>query len=103
DNLRQEAITVGTHTVKYSPEDMELKVLRGNQELYAKSLQTFAKQVVERHGTASLELPVEDTTFVEENENIWMKLIFTRITGVNEADQTTFDDLEFYLLLKIKH
>ena len=103
DNLRQEAITVGTLTVKYSPEDMELKVLGGNQELYANSLQRFAEQVVERHGAASLELPVEDMTFVEENENIRMKLIFTRITGVNEANQITFDDLGFYLLLKIKH
>ncbi len=102
DNLRQESIAVGPLTVKCSPEDLELLVLHGDQELYVKDLRRFAEQVIERHGAASLELPVQDMTFIEENENIQIKIIFTRIVGKAEAKQITFEDLEFYLLLKFQ-
>lgn len=102
DNLRQESVAVGPLTVKYSPEDLKLVVVRGDQELYARNLQIFAEQVVERHGAISLELPVQDMTFVEENEILKIRFVFTGITGNDEASQITFENLEFYLLLKFQ-
>jgi hypothetical protein len=102
DNLRQESVAVGPLTVKYSPEDLKLVVVRGDQELYARNLQIFAEQVVERHGAISLELPVQDMTFAEENEILKIRFVFTGITGNDEASQITFENLEFYLLLKFE-
>ena len=76
--------------------------MRGDQELYARNLQIFAEQVVERHGAISLELPVQDMTFAEENEILKIRFVFTGITGNDEASQITFENLEFYLLLKFE-
>lgn len=103
DSLRQESIAVGPLTVKYSPEDLELVVLHRDQELYANDLRRFAEQVIERQGTASLELPMQDMTFIEENKDIQIQIIFTRIIGKAESKQITFEDLEFYLLLNFQH
>ncbi len=92
-------------TVQYDPEDMELTVLRGDQVLYARNLQRFAEEVVEKHGTSSLDVPVQDMTFVDdENENIQAKLVFIAIAGTTQPDSgqstlVTIKDLEFYLLL----
>lgn len=92
-------------TVQYDPEDMELTVLRGDQVLFTRNLQRFAEEVVEKHGTISLDVPIQDMTFVDdENENIQAKLVFITIAGTTQPDSgqstlVTIKDLEFYLLL----
>ncbi len=92
-------------TVQYDPEDMELTVLRGDQVLFTRNLQRFAEEVVEKHGTISLDVPIQDMTFVDdENENIQAKLVFIAIAGTTQPDSgqstlVTIKDLEFYLLL----
>lgn len=106
-NLRNEVITVGGLTIRYTPEDLKLVVMHGDKELYAKDLQGFATEVIEKHGTEYMEIPLQDMVFVEEDENIKVQLVFISIRGKAEAGTSqgilvTFEDLDFYLLLKLK-
>lgn len=99
-----EPVTIDGLTVNYSPKEMRLTILRGDQEVYAKDLRLFAAEVIEKHGLPFEELPAEEMTFVEENEDIQIKLVFTSISGeISPANEIKFADLGYYLLLRIKN
>lgn len=99
-------VTVADYTVQYFPEDKEITVLRGDQEIYRMNLKTFAGQVVESHGADFLEVPAEDMTFLHEQDDLRVKLVFTGISGNTEPDgqwtKLNIQELEFYLLLGTK-
>jgi len=99
-----ESITVDGLSVRYSPDKLELVVLRGSQEIYVKDLRTLGEEVVGNHGATSKEVPGEDMTFVDENENIQVKIIFTAIYGEEntDSDELKIDMLEFYLMFRDK-
>ncbi len=98
----ENATTVAELTVQYIPQDQEITVLRGDQELYRKDLKAYAAKVVEKHGADFLEVPIQDMTF-QEQDDLRVKLVFTSISGNTEPDgqetRVNFQDLEFYLLL----
>lgn len=99
-NLSGEAVTVGELTVQYSPQELHLVVLRGGQEIHALDLQTYVEAVIDKYGTASQEVPLEEMTFVEEN-GVRVKLVFTGMYGHwhLQSEQLQADNVDFYLLL----
>jgi hypothetical protein len=103
-NLMGEAVTIDGLTVRYSPDEHKLVMLDGNQEIYSKDLRVLAEEVAGKYGTPYQEVSVEDMTFVEDNADIQVKLVFINIfgRGDSDSDKITIDNMEFHLLLKQK-
>lgn len=101
--LQRESVTVGGLTVTYSDE-LRLTVMRGGQKIYAKDLRVLGEEVVAKHGTGALDIPVEDMTFSDENAEIQVKLILTGVQGSTDpaGQAAAFNYFEFQLLIRDK-
>lgn len=88
--------------IKYLPENLKLVILRGDEEIYVSDLEAYGRKILELHGAVPGEVPVEDMTFVDGNENVQVKLLFTGIFGEREPGNGKLEiySMEFYLLLK---
>lgn len=90
-------------TVQYLPQGSRLVILRGSEEIYAHDLQSYAEEIARLHDADFPEVPVEDMTFIDENEYLRVKIIFTGIyMNMDDTGEVLLDWADFYLLLSIK-
>lgn len=90
---------------RYIPEGTKLLLTLDNQTVYERSLGDFADQLQQKLGTANqANTPVEDMTFIDETEQVKVKLIFQNVYGYKDKDsgKVTISSLEYYLLVKLK-
>lgn len=92
-------------TASYSYETSVIKVKYKGVEIFNKNLNSFVKNLIEKHGTSPKNpLSSNEMTLVEENEKVKIKLIFFNISGnTNPSTQTAESkEVEFYMLVKVK-
>ncbi|HHW29528.1 MAG TPA: DUF4153 domain-containing protein [Syntrophomonadaceae bacterium] len=85
----------------------ESGILRISQQgalLYEKDLNSFIKDLLEKHGGQKDNLPTEEMTLIDENEKIKVKISFKTIHGSRDAatGNTILRGFEGYLFVKIK-
>lgn len=90
----------------YNYETAVVKVNYKGIEVYNKNLNSFVKNLIDKHGLFSKEnsLSPEEMTLVEENEKIKVKFIFLNISGNQNPSTGNVDakGIDFYMLVKIK-
>lgn len=93
-------------SASYNYETAVVKVTYKGIEIYNKNLNSFVKNLIDKHGLFSKEnsLSSEEMTLVEENEKIKVKFIFLNISGNKNPSTGNVDakGIEFYMLVKIK-
>lgn len=87
--------------------DEESAILRISQQgalLYEKELNSFVKDLLEKHGGQKDNLAAEEMTLIDENEKIKVKLSFKAIHGSGDAtaDNIILRGFDGYLFVKIK-
>lgn len=93
-------------TASYNYETSVIKVSYKGIEVYNKDLNSFIKNLIEKHGMYSPKNPLSsnEMTLVEENEKVKVKFIFLNISGNTNPSTQGIEakEVEFYMLVKIK-
>lgn len=92
--------------ISYSPDSSIVSINKNGKEIYSKDFKTLILGLAEKYSDRfeKGELPIEEMTFIDENENVNIKFIFRHISGTKEASNQAFSNIEmnFYVLLKLK-
>ncbi|EET87785.1 conserved hypothetical protein [Clostridium carboxidivorans P7] len=93
-------------SASYNYETSVIKIIYKGNEIYAKDLSSFAKNLIDKYGMLSKEnaLSPDEMTLTEENEKVKVKFIFLNISG-NKNDsnrEINAKEINFYMLVKIK-
>lgn len=93
-------------TASYNYETAVIKIIYKENEVYNKNLNSFVKNLTDKHGVFSNKnsLPSEEMTLIEENEKIKVKFVFLNISGNKNPYTQSVDakGIDFYMLVKIK-
>jgi hypothetical protein len=95
----------GDYEVKYDNTTQEARVLYQGKEIYRKSLQEFGRQMYDKFGTdMKSDIDPNEMMLTDENENIKIKLIFSRIEGHEDMKNRDIhiDYMYFYVLIGLK-
>lgn len=92
--------------VSYDMDKALLNISYKNKLVYSKPLYEFTDKLVEKYGFSinKNNIPTEEMTFIDENSNIKIKIIFMNMSGnINAIDKDPrMNSYEFYVLVKIK-
>ncbi|KPU45435.1 hypothetical protein OXPF_06680 [Oxobacter pfennigii] len=82
-----------------------LKISKDDKIVYQKELNTFAQGFAGKYFISKdNQVPPEEMTLVEENENVKVKIIFISLSGKTDINTgyTVVNSTEFYVLVKVK-
>jgi len=90
-------------TIEYMNANKEVNIYNGKDMLYTFKMSQFVDQLRAKYPT-NANVDQKDMTFVDENENIKVKFIFSNIYGqrIQENDGIKVDGADFYILIKLK-
>lgn len=90
-------------TIEYVNANKEVNIYNGNEQLYSFQLSGFVEQLKSEYPT-NTNVDQKDMTFVDENENIKVKFIFSNIYGQRTQNENgvRIDGADFYILVKLK-
>lgn len=83
-----------------------VKIMRADKILYEKNILEYVNEILDDEsavGKSGNVLNSEDTTFIDENDNIKVKLIITGFSGNKNNNGNSIDYIEYYMLVKIKN
>ncbi|GFR36617.1 DUF4153 domain-containing protein [Thermobrachium celere] len=90
---------------KYNNSNATLYIYKNNVLIYSKNINEILKGIYEKYNMLQkdTELDVDALTYVDENQNIKIKIILNNISGRKGEDQTpTIDGCEFIIMFSIK-
>ncbi|MDZ7672802.1 MAG: hypothetical protein U5K53_08250 [Halanaerobiales bacterium] len=107
NNIREIQSAENNLTIKVNELNDEITIFTDNNELYQKSLIPLIIEFHQQNKENSYEeLNQDNFIFIEENNNIKVKMIFNSIYGsIEEIDNQDLDirSIDFYLLIDLKN
>lgn len=103
DTLVRDAVIIEDLTVSYDTKKQQLVVMDNDEEIYNKSWTDHLVKVAEKFSDGN-EVSLEDVTFVDEKENIKVKIVFYAVYGEKHSsgDKPEIRRTRFYLLFNEK-
>lgn len=95
-------------TISYNRNNYELRILRNDEVLFERDLKNFANLILNEYSTQENKfgsfLDQEKATFIDENENVKVKIIITSLTGQKDKanNENLIEHMEFYMFVKVK-
>ncbi len=90
----------------YNMEKHQFKLVKGGNIVYEKSLDEYVKKVYDKYKVLSpndsSSIDPKDMIFIDENEKVKVKFVFRYMGGMKHGDKIEINDVNFYVLIKMK-
>ena len=92
--------------INFDYESSILKITQNGKDIYSRDLQDFASKLIDKYGTNQKDqnIPLEEMSFVDENDKVKIKIQFLNISGSRNALNGKIEskNFQFYVLVKVK-
>lgn len=94
--------------ISYNSNNHTFRILRNDEVLFEGDFKTYANRILNEYGAQEEKydtlLNQKDATFVDENNNVKVKLIVTNLSGRKGGadNENLIEHMEFYIFVKIK-
>lgn len=93
---------IGDYTIDFNIIDKEIVIKEKDNTIYSKDIEEIVEKIHKNNNQR--DPSTEEMTFVDENENVKIKIIFRHINGHKNRStgKVTVENLEFYSFIKFK-
>lgn len=92
-----------SYSIRYSTNNDEITIKNNDIEIYKISINDLTSKI-HKENMDKEQLQVKNMTFIDENDDIKLKIVFKNINGftLNSSEKVNIEDVEFFIFIDIK-